>query len=214
MRPTPPRSPRRVRGVGGSLDQLRVAPQYQEDLPVVQPIVWRFDVAVGQCTHCGRRVQGRHPLQTSDAVGAANVHLGPSAVALVSLLHKEVGMPLGKIAALLRERFGLTVTPGGLVHVLHRAARVAAPTYTALCEQIRGSPVVSPEPYATACGDPSPRAAGAGARTCAPWPAALRHSMDQDKHHRPARPPSVSPPISIASSRPCSPFCGPPAWTA
>ena len=139
--PLPPACP----GCGGSLDQLRVAPQYQEDLPVVQPIVWRFDVAVGQCTHCGRRVQGRHPLQTSDAVGAANVHLGPSAVALVSLLHKEVGMPLGKIAALLRERFGLTVTPGGLVHVLHRAARVAAPTYTALCEQIRGSPVVSPD---------------------------------------------------------------------
>ena len=28
------------------------------------------------------------------------------------------------------------------MHVLHRAARVAAPTYAALCEQIRGSPVV------------------------------------------------------------------------
>ena len=39
------------------------------------------------------------------------------------------------MAALLRERFGLTVTPGGLVQVLHRAARVAAPTYAALCAQ-------------------------------------------------------------------------------
>ena len=123
----------------------RVTPQYQEDLPVVRPIVWRFHVAVGQCTQCGRRVQGRHPLQTSDAVGAANVHLGPSAVALIARLHKEVGMPLAKMAALLRERFGLTVTPGGLVQVLHRAARVAAPTYAALCAQIRGSPVVSPD---------------------------------------------------------------------
>ncbi len=137
--------PQACPGCGGVLDLLRVAPQYQEDLPIVQPIVWRFDVAVGQCTQCGRRVQGRHPLQTSDAVGAANVHLGPSAVALVALLHKEVGMPLAKMAALLRERFGLTVTPGGLVQVLHRAARVAAPTYAALCEQIRGSPVVSPD---------------------------------------------------------------------
>ena len=83
--------------------------------------------------------------QTSDAVGAANVHLGLSAVALIARLHKEVGMPLAKMAALLRERFGLTVTPGGLVQVLHRAARVAAPTYAALCAQIRGSPVVSPD---------------------------------------------------------------------
>ena len=50
------------------------------------------------------------------------------------LLHKEPGLSLAKIATLLRERFGLTVTPGGLVHVLHRAARVATPTYAALCE--------------------------------------------------------------------------------
>ena len=132
-------------GCGGVVALQRVTPQYQEDLPVVRPIVWRFHVAVGQCTPCGRRVQGRHPLQTSDAVGAANVHLGPSAVALIARLHKEVGMPLAKMAALLRERFGLTVTPGGLVQVLHRAARVAAPTYAALCAQIRGSPVVSPD---------------------------------------------------------------------
>ena len=54
-------------------------------------------------------------------------------------------MPLEKIATLLQDRFGLTVTPGGLAQVLHRAARVAAPTYAALCVQIRGSPVVSPD---------------------------------------------------------------------
>ena len=89
--------------------------------------------------------RGGTPLQTSDALGAARVHLGPGVVSLAVLLHKHVGMSLEKIAALLRERFGLRVTPGGLVHVLHRAARVAAPTDAALCEQIRGSPVVSPD---------------------------------------------------------------------
>ena len=77
----------------------RVASQYQEDLPVVRPIVRRFDVEVGCCVACGRRVQGRHPLQTSDALGAANVHLGPGAVTLVVLLHKHVGVSLEKIAA-------------------------------------------------------------------------------------------------------------------
>ena len=132
-------------GCGGAVQLERVTPQYQEDLPVVRPIVRRFDVQVGCCVACGRRVQGRHPLQTSDALGAANVHLGPGAVALIVLLHKHVGVPLEKIATLLRERFGLTVTPGGLVQALHRAARVAAPTYAALCAQVRGSPVVSPD---------------------------------------------------------------------
>jgi transposase len=48
-------------------------PQYHEDLPVAPPVIRRFDVAVGRCTRCGRRVQGRHPLQTSDALGAAAV---------------------------------------------------------------------------------------------------------------------------------------------
>ena len=132
-------------GCGGAVQLARVAPQYQEDLPVVRPIVRRFDVQVGGCVACGRRVQGRHPLQTSDALGAANVHLGPGAVACIVLLHKHVGVPLAKIATLLRERFGLTVTPGGLVQALHRAARVAAPTYAALRAQVRGSPVVSPD---------------------------------------------------------------------
>jgi len=152
-RPVPPRVDRTYRapvpptcpGCGGAVVVTRVAPQYQEDLPVVHPIVRRFDVEVGCCTGCGRRVQGRHPLQTSDALGAANVHLGPGAVTLIVLLHKHVGVPLEKMATLLRERFGLTVTPGGLVAALHRAARVAAPTYAALCEQVRGSPVVTPD---------------------------------------------------------------------
>jgi hypothetical protein len=42
----------------------------------------------------------------------------------------------------LRERFRLTVTAGGLAQVFHRTAHRATPTYTALCEQVRGSPVV------------------------------------------------------------------------
>ena len=91
-------------------------------------------------THpCHRRVQGRHVLQTSDALGAAGVQLGPGVVALVVELHTEMGVPLAKVAHLLRTTFGLQVTPGGLAHVLHRAARAAAPAYTELCEQVRSA---------------------------------------------------------------------------
>jgi transposase len=130
---------------GGVVQPTGVAAQYQEDLPIVRPIVRRFDVHVGCCGQCGRRVQGRHPLQTSDALGAANVHLGPGAVAFVVLMHTHFGVPLEKIVTVLRERFGLTVTAGGLAQLLHRTATRATPTYTALCEQVRGSPVVSPD---------------------------------------------------------------------
>ena len=105
----------------------------------------RFDIEVGHCSQCQRRVQGHHVLQTSDALGAAGVQLGPGVVALVVELHTEMGVPLAKVAHLLRTTFGLQVTPGGLAHVLHRAARAAAPAYTELCEQVRNAPVVTPD---------------------------------------------------------------------
>lgn len=112
---------------------------------MVRPHVRRFDVHVGQCDQCGRRLQGRHPLQTSDALGAASTHLGPHAVALIVLLNKQLGLSHGKVAALLHDWFGLSLCPSGVTHALHRAARQAAPTYAALRDQIRGSPVVSPD---------------------------------------------------------------------
>jgi len=127
----------------GAVRRLRVATQYQEELPVQRPIVRAFRVQIGECRRCRRRVQGRHPLQTSDALGAAAVQWGPQAVALAVLLNKRFGLPYGKIAALLRDRFGLTVTRGGLVQAVHRAARQAHPTYETLCATVRGSPVVT-----------------------------------------------------------------------
>jgi transposase len=95
--PLPPTCP----DCQGALRRVRVARQYQEELPVQPPLVRRFDVHVGQCRRCRRRVQGRHPLQTSDALGAAAVQLGPQAVAFAVLLNKRYGLAYGKIAALL-----------------------------------------------------------------------------------------------------------------
>lgn len=135
----PPRCPH----CAGTVRRVRIATQYQEELPVQRPIVRAFHVHIGQCRRCRRRLQGRHPLQTSDALGAAAVQLGPQTVAFAVLLNKRYGLPYGKIAALLRDRFGLTVTRGGLVHAIHRVARQAAPTYQTLCATVRGSPVVT-----------------------------------------------------------------------
>lgn len=137
--PLPPACPH----CAGTLRGLRIATQYQEELPVQRPIVRAFHIHIGQCRRCGRRVQGRHPLQTSDALGAAAVQLGPQAVAFAVLLNKRYGLPYGKIAAVLRDRCGLTVTRGGLVQAIHRAARRADPTYQTLCATVRGSPVVT-----------------------------------------------------------------------
>lgn len=127
----------------GTLRETGIATQYQEELPVQRPLVRAFHVHIGRCRRCRRRVQGRHPLQTSDALGAAAVQLGPQAIALAVLLNKRCGLSYGKIAALLRDRFSLRVTCGGLVQAVHRAARRAQPTYDHLAATVRGSPVVT-----------------------------------------------------------------------
>ena len=43
-------------------------------------------------------MQGRHPLQTSDALGAAAARVDPRALATAAVLHKQYGLPLGKVA--------------------------------------------------------------------------------------------------------------------
>jgi transposase len=125
--------------------KCKVVAQYQEDIPPVERIVRRFDVEVGCCERCHQRVQGRHPFQTSDALGAAAIQIGPQAVALAAFLNKQLGLSFGKVATLLMERFGLQVTRAALVRALHRVARRAQPSYEALCERIRGSPHVTPD---------------------------------------------------------------------
>lgn len=122
-----------------------VATQYQEELPVACVRVRAFHIHVGRCQGCGQRVQGRHPLQTSDALGAAAAQLGPQATALGVVLNKQLGLSFGKVATLLQQQYDLTVTRSGLVHAVHRAARQARPTYDALCATVRGSPMVTPD---------------------------------------------------------------------
>lgn len=127
---------------GGAVDDTRVTARYQENLPPVRPLVRRFDVHIGRCRGCGRRVQGRHPLQTSDAVGAAAVQLGPTAVAVAASFSKHLGLSFSKIGTVFADRFGLTVTRGALVRAVHRVAAKAQPTYTALCETVKSSAMV------------------------------------------------------------------------
>jgi transposase len=136
--PVPPTCPQ----CGGAVDDTHVTAQYQEDLPPVRPVVRRFDVHIGRCRRCGRRVQGRHPLQTSDALGAAAVQLGPQAQAVAACFNKQLGLSFSKIETVFADRFGLTVTRGALVRAIHRVAAKAQPTYTALCETVKTSAMV------------------------------------------------------------------------
>jgi transposase len=139
--PLPDRCPR----CGGGLEECETVSQFQTEIP--EPRVERieFRIHVGRCGHCRRRVQRRHPRQTSDALGSAASQLGPRALALATQLNKGLGLPYGKTATVLQQAFGLQVSRGGLCQAMARVASKAEPTYNALVEEIRRSPSVTPD---------------------------------------------------------------------
>jgi transposase len=127
---------------GGAVHEDDVRPQYQEDLPrPIATVITRFNVHIGHCTQCAGRVQGRHPEQTSDALGSAAVQLGPHLLALAAELKHDLGVSYGKVARLLRMTFGLTVAPASFARAEQRLAHKLAPTYADLQTQLQASQV-------------------------------------------------------------------------
>src|SRR5256712_9511741 len=149
-RPVPPRVdeefhvplPARCPHCRGGVELKRRESQYQEEI-VRRTFVRRFDIAVGRCRRCGRRVQGRHRLQTSEAVGVGNVQLGPEALTLAAVLNKQMGLSLGHTRQALVYGFGLQVSRSGLCRALARMANKAAPSYSGLLQAARQSLVNS-----------------------------------------------------------------------
>jgi transposase len=128
---------------GDEIEATGTAWQYQEEIPEVKPLVRGFQVRLGRCVRCRRAVRGRHPLQTSTALGAAGVHLGPHALALAADLNKRIGVPFDKLRQLFLAAFALAITPGGLSQALGRVAKVLAPTYHALVASVRRAPLAA-----------------------------------------------------------------------
>jgi transposase len=126
----------------GELEFEDEVDQYQEEIVEVCGHVRRFRVSRGRCKRCGKRAQGRHPDQTSDAIGAAGSQVGPRAVAIAAQLNKELGVAMGKVAEILR-LFGVSVTPGGLYQAIGRLADAAAPTGKALVLAVGQSTAVA-----------------------------------------------------------------------
>ncbi len=131
-------APEQCPACGGPLTVERVESQYQEEI-VRRTWVRRFQVPVCRCAQCDQRVQGRHPLQTSDALGAAAVQVGPEAVTLGVLMNKSLGLPHADAAAILRQGFGLTMSRSGICRAIQRVARKAEATWHALRDAARRS---------------------------------------------------------------------------
>jgi len=124
---------------GGKVEETHIDQQYQVEIPR-RPIHRQFNIHIGCCRRCQRRLQGRHPLQTSDALGAAAAQLGPDAQAAIVDFNKQAGMSHGKISRVFQTLFGIRLSRGGSTHVVLRAARRSEPVYAAICQTVKEAP--------------------------------------------------------------------------
>ncbi len=127
---------------GEPLSERQQHEQFEVDLPPVQPVVTRFVIESAYCAKCDRRFQGRHPEQTSDALGSANIHLGPRALAMAAEMKHRLGIPYAKICDIFENYLDINVVPATLCRAEQRLAAKAAPTYDLLTEALRQCGVV------------------------------------------------------------------------
>ena len=108
-------------------------------------IVRQFNVHIGPCACCHKRVQGRHPLQTSDALGACASQVGPDAQALAVQLNKEAGLSHGKVSRFFKAAFELDLSRSGACRVMLRVAERCQGACQAIVRQVRQSPSIVPD---------------------------------------------------------------------
>ena len=126
-------------GCGGPVAELEPVEQFIEDIPPVRPFVTRLITYKGVCPQCGE-VHSQHPLQMSEATGAAKTQLGPRALALAITLNKEIGLTTRATCRVLERFAGLKLTAGGLVQALARSSHKVLPAYDQLIIDLRKSP--------------------------------------------------------------------------
>jgi transposase len=122
----------------GPLVEDDVVEQFQTDIPR-QPVIRKFRIHRGHCTECGKRAQGRHPMQTSDAIGAAASQIGPEAQAAATILHTQHGLSHGKVASIFTTLFGIKLTRGASARIGLRTATRLEGDYQTILDDLRSS---------------------------------------------------------------------------
>lgn len=129
---------------GGQVEHERTAEQFQVELPEMRPVTTKFAVGVGRCANCGRRVQGRHGEQTSDALGAASSQVGPTAKAWAAWLHYGLGLSFVKSSSLLA-RLGVNVSAGALCQAAQSSATDLVPVQASIVKAVNDSAMIVPD---------------------------------------------------------------------
>jgi transposase len=107
-------------------------------VPAFAPVVieaWQYTVA---CEQCGEQTTGTYPA----GLGPRRT-FGPGVEALLSYFHERHHVSYERLVEICRDVFGLPISQGGVENALRRLVERARPTYAAIREQVRGSPVIN-----------------------------------------------------------------------
>jgi transposase len=128
-------------GCGAALPQIggrRVGRNQVVELPPVTPVViegWQYAMT---CAHCGVQTMGTYPVGLEP-----RRTFGPRIEALLSYLHERHHVGYERLVEVCRDVFGLAISQGGVENALARLVERARPTYAAIRETVRGSPVIN-----------------------------------------------------------------------
>jgi transposase len=136
--------PAKCPACGGTLVETHCDEQFQTEIPR-RPSYRKFTIHCGTCAQCGQRCRGRHPLQTSDATGAARSQLGPDAQAAIVYLNKHAGLSHGKIADAFDKFFAIDVTRGACAQIVLRAGRRLQPVYEQIQKRLPHAKHLTPD---------------------------------------------------------------------
>jgi transposase len=113
-----------------------------QDIPPVKVENVEHVARVGRCQNCGRRVVAPLPgAPTAGAMVAAS-QLGPNAHGMIVSLRFVHRMPMPQISGFLEGWFGLSITPGGIHHLLTRTRERSAASYAEIESRVQSSRVV------------------------------------------------------------------------
>jgi transposase len=116
----------------------RVGRSQVVELPTAAPVVieaWQYAVA---CEQCGEQTAGAYPSGLEP-----RRTFGPNVEALLSYFHERHHVSYERLVEVCRDVFGLAISQGGVENALQRWVERARPTYAAIREQVRGSPIIN-----------------------------------------------------------------------
>ena len=133
-------SPAVCPGCGDSSERIveTIDEQVQRDIEV-RTVVRRFRRKVCRCANCGRRLCGRHPLQTSTARGCCASQIGPLARSAMAFMHNVLGLSMGKTASLFQTLWGLDVTRGGVSQAIATLGAKCDEAHRSIIDAVRAS---------------------------------------------------------------------------